>query len=247
MTKIDFEHVSKAFDEYYENYKKLSNDIDRKYKHSYNVAKLMEMLAKRLGLDENDIILSKTIGLLHDIGRFEQLKTTGGFKDNVFDHAVYGGKILIEDKLIEKFIDSREYDDIINFAIVNHNKIEIDKCDDERKLMFAKMIRDMDKTDIYYQIAMFYTPIFDGNVTKKVLDDFMNGKSINHKDRKTESDKVVCEMAFLNDYNYNESLDILVETDNLGLFLSTTDVKEEGYELFSKLRTKCYELINRGV
>ncbi len=247
MNKINFEQVSKVFDEYYENYKHLSNDIDYKYTHSYNVSKLMGDLAKRLGLDENDVELAKTIGLLHDIGRFEQLKTTGSFNDKEFDHAIYGGKLLFEDKFIEKFIDFRDYDELINFAIVNHNKFAIDECKDERVLMFAKMIRDMDKTDIYYQIAMKYSPEFDGNVTKKVLDDFMDGKCINHKDRKTKSDKLVSEMAFLNDFNFNESLDLLVETDNFGLFLSTVDVKDDAYELFSKLRTKCYEIINRGV
>ncbi len=247
MSKINFEQVTKVFDEYYENYKHLSNDIDYKYTHSYNVSKLMGDLAKRLGLDDNDIELAKTIGLLHDIGRFEQLKTTGSFNDSKFDHAIYGGKLLIEDKFIEKFIDSREYDELINFAIVNHNKLAIDECKDDRVLMFAKMIRDMDKTDIYYQIAMKYSPTFDGNVTKKVIDGFMNGKSIKHKDCKTGSDILVGELAFLNDYNFNESLDLLVETDNFGLFLSTIDVKEEAYELFSKLRTKCYEIINKGV
>ena len=247
MYKINYEQVTKAFDDYYEAYKDLSNDISFKYEHSYNVAKLMGDLAKRLGLDENDIELAKTIGLLHDIGRFEQLKTTGSFKDDKFDHAIYGGKILMEDHLIEKFIDSREYDELINFAIVNHNKFAIDKCDDERVLMFAKMIRDMDKTDIYYQIAIKYSPEFDGNVSKKVLDAFMNGESVNHKDRKTKSDAVITELAFLNDYNFNESLDLLVETDNFGLYLSTIDVKEEAYPLFSELRTKCYELINKGV
>ena len=105
MNKINFEQVSKVFDEYYENYKHLSNDIDYKYTHSYNVSKLMGDLAKRLGLDENDIELAKTIGLLHDIGRFEQLKTTGSFNDKDFDHAIYGGKLLFEDRFI-KYIEN---------------------------------------------------------------------------------------------------------------------------------------------
>ena len=243
----EYEKVKKAFDNYYNNYKNLSKDIDRKYTHSLTVTKLMEELAKRLGLSKEDIILAKEIGLLHDIGRFEQLKETGSFKDSEFDHADYAVNYLFKEKHIREFIDSDKNDEVIAKAILYHNKIEVPNNLSEKEKMFANMIRDMDKTDIFYQIAMNYNPSFTDEVSKEVLDEFNKGKIISKKLLKTSSDRVVCKLAFVYDYNYDESLDILVETDNFGLFLSTVEVSKENEELFKELVNKCYKKINDGV
>ena len=45
--------------------------------------------------------------LLHDIGRFKQIKLYDNFIDNMEnnDHADYGVKILFEENLIRKFIE----------------------------------------------------------------------------------------------------------------------------------------------
>ena len=58
-----------------------------------------------LNLSEEDILLAELIGLLHDIGRFEQIKNYHTFLDKEsIDHAEYGNKILFEDDLIRNFI-----------------------------------------------------------------------------------------------------------------------------------------------
>ena len=243
----EFERVKKAFDDYYNQYKNMSKDIDRKYTHSLSVTKLMEELAKRLGLSKDEITLAKEIGILHDIGRFEQLKETGNFKDSEFDHADYAVRYLFQEKHIRDFIESDENDEVIAKAILYHNKYQVPKTLNEKEQLFANMIRDMDKTDIFYQIAMNYEPKFTEEVTKEVLDEFNKGNSIDKKIIKTKSDGVIGRFALLNDYNYNESFDILVETDNFGLFLSTIEVSKENEELFKELVNKCYKKINDGV
>ena len=230
-----YEKVKEAFDKYYEGYKNLSKDIDRKYRHSMSVTKLMEMLAKRLGLSKEDINLAKIIGLLHDIGRFEQLKITSSFSDFEFDHADYAVEYLFKGKHIREFIKSDEDDEVIAKAILYHNKIGVPNNLTEREKLFANMIRDMDKTDIFYQIAMNYEPKFTEKVTKEVIDAFNKGELVSNKILKTKSDKVICNLAFINDFNYNESLDILVETDNFGLYLSTIEVSKDNEELFKEL------------
>ena len=62
------------FDEYVFKYDMNDPDINYKYHHSYRVMDAMEILAIKLNLPEKDIHLAKVIGLLHDIGRFEQDK-----------------------------------------------------------------------------------------------------------------------------------------------------------------------------
>ena len=243
----EYEKVKKSFDEYYEKYKSFSGDIDHKYKHSYNVAKLMENLAKRLGLNEEDTLLAKEIGLLHDIGRFEQLKQTNSFRDGAFDHADYGVEYLFKENHIRDFIDDDKNDEIIAKAILYHNKYIYPDNLNEREDLFAKMIKDMDKTDIYYQLGVYYNNSFDEEVTPEVKDDFLNKRLVNKKNVSTKSDRVLCSLSFLYDYNFNESLDILVETDNFGFYISSLEVSKENEEFFREVVNKCYEKINEGV
>ena len=52
-------------------------------------------------------------------------------------------------------------DYIIEKAIENHNKLEIAENLASDELLFTKMIRDMDKVDIYKQVAIKYEIHFD--------------------------------------------------------------------------------------
>ena len=54
-------------------------------------------------------------------------------------------------------------------------------------------------------------------------------------------------MAFIYDFNFNESYDILVDTDNFDLYLSVVEVSEDSEKLWKKLRELCFDKINRGV
>ena len=208
---------------------------------------IMEELAKRLGLSKEDITLAKIIGLLHDLGRFEQLKQIDSYNDDLFDHANYAVKYLFEEKHIRDFLKDDKDDEIIAKSILYHNKYSLPDNLSDRELLFCKMIKDMDKTDIYYQVGINYQPKFVDKVTDKVLEDFNNKKLIVKQDKKNSSDEVVNMMSYVYDYYFDESLDILVETDNLGLYLSTVEVSDENEELFKNLIRECYKKINEGV
>lgn len=69
-------------------------------------------------LSQEDIELAELIGLLHDIGRFEQVRLYHTFVDkDSINHGEYGAKILFEDGLIRKFINDDRFDKIINQEI----------------------------------------------------------------------------------------------------------------------------------
>ena len=134
---IDFEKCQKAFKEYLKDYNLEDGNIKLKIKHTYEVVKKSEYIAKGLMLDSDDIELAKLIALLHDIGRFEQVKQTNDFLDNAnFEHAKYAIKILFDDNLIRNFIDDDKDDEIIKKAIYNHNKYKIEEV--ELKLLESK-------------------------------------------------------------------------------------------------------------
>ena len=143
----------KHFDEYVSNYDMKDPDINYKYYHSYRVMDIMELLAKKLNMNELDIHLAKVIGLLHDIGRFEQDKLYNSFKDTKFDHGNFGVTILKENNFLDKFnIDKDDYE-VVYKAIDNHNQFKINDNLTERELFFSKLIRDADKLDILYALG----------------------------------------------------------------------------------------------
>lgn len=126
--------------------------IQLKIKHTMKVCAIMDGLSDSLELDAHDHRITHMIALYHDIGRFEQLKQFGTFLDHQsVDHAALGVLILKENPFLEEY--SMEEKEQILFAIANHNKYRIEKTDDQKKLLFAKMIRDADKCDIFRVFA----------------------------------------------------------------------------------------------
>ena len=147
---IDYDKALHAFQTYVKNYDANDGKVRLKIVHTMKVAELSEMIARGIGMDEENVQLAKVIGLLHDIGRFEQLRRFHDFRDYLtVDHAQLGVEILKENHLIRSFVEDEKYDDTIFQAISNHNKYAIADGLNKNTLTHAKIIRDADKTDIF--------------------------------------------------------------------------------------------------
>ena len=131
-----------------------TDDIKIKLKidHTYRVADIAERIGDSVGADSD---FSWFLGLLHDIGRFEQLTQYGTFKDaDSVDHAELGADILFKDGLIHNFpnlsyTDGLENARIAETAIRLHNKLELPRNLDSETLLYCKILRDADKADIF--------------------------------------------------------------------------------------------------
>lgn len=245
-----YEEARLAFENYMDNYDRSNYLITIKYMHTYKVVDLMAELAFRLNLDREHLELAKIIGLLHDIGRFEQIRRFNIISDKVtnIDHADESCAYLFDNEHIRDFIKDNKYDSIIRKAIYNHNKLKIETDLNEEELKYAKMIRDMDKVDIYRVMATNYTEKFNASeITEEVLKNFSLHKSIDNNLVKTDTDKTISRLSFIFDINYDESLDILVGTDNFDLYLATVDIDFDSEKLWKKLREICFDTINKGV
>ena len=69
----DFDAAKAAFETYLDEYDRADDKIHLKIVHTYGVVDAAEDIARRMGLDEEDVQLAKVIGLLHDIGRLNRL------------------------------------------------------------------------------------------------------------------------------------------------------------------------------
>lgn len=221
-----FENAEKRFNQFIkDNFEMDDEKIKHKVIHTYHVVKMAEYISKDLNLGEEDKTIAKTIALLHDIGRFDQAKEFGSFREDQknIDHASLGVKILFEDNMIREFIEENTYDSIIKTAIANHSKYELEESGmTEKELFHSKLIRDADKMDsfraktgdnIYTMANITKEEIENSLITDKIYHDFMSKKTIFSKDRKTGIDIWISYIAFIFDINYKSGLKYIREHD----------------------------------
>lgn len=172
---INRKNVINAFAEYVRNYDLSDEKIKLKIDHTYRVAGLCQRIAESLGLSEPDVDIAWLLGMLHDIGRFEQIRRFGTFNDvQSVDHAEFGADLLFKEGLIRKFAEgyyeecelaepeNQEDEQIIKnnehhnkdtglleMAIRQHNKYRVKEDLTERQRMFCDILRDADKVDIF--------------------------------------------------------------------------------------------------
>lgn len=245
---MDFNKAKEVFDNYVSLYDEKNEKIKLKYRHTLKVVELMEELATNMGKTEEEIKLAKIIGLLHDIGRFEQVKQTNTFSDKKWDHAEKGCKYLFDEGHIRDFIEDNKYDKVIEVAVRYHNKLELPELNDRTEIFYAQLIRDADKIDIYRVLGTGKELFFDiGEVSEKIIKSFTEEKPISREDVKTKSDTILLTLAFIFDMNYQESFKLLEDTDNFYLYISNVDMEEKSELLWEKIKEHCYDKLKRGV
>lgn len=233
---IDYELVLKKFKEYVNNFDTKDENINRKISHSYHVADLCGKLSKRLNLKEEEIILSKTIGILHDIGRFTQFEKTNCYDDltSKIDHAELAVDYLFKDNHIKDFKIPSKYYKIIEKSIFNHNKLRIENNLNKEELFWSKFIRDIDKIDIFRVCGTNFQLEFMESVSNKVQEKFNKDSLIDRKDINNDSDNVVSYLGFVYDIEFKESYELLNDSDNLELFISSIIVDKYKEDEFNK-------------
>ncbi len=232
---IDIVKAKKAFAEYTKDYNPEDPKIRIKITHIQRVSQASQYIARALGLPKEEVLLAELIGLLHDIGRFEQVKLYHTFLDKVsVDHAEEGVKILFEDGLIRKFIEDPSYDEIIRKAILNHNRLQIEEGLNEQELLHAKIIRDADKMDIFevittepleHNVAFPDKPIAEAVVTPSVWENFKRAEPIRYADMQSNIDHILVWITYVYDLNFAVTLEKIKEKVYIEKLVSMVDFK----------------------
>lgn len=243
---IDRVKAEKVFQEYVDNYNSSDGKIKLKIDHTYRVSKICEEIAKSLKLSKEDTDLSYLTGLLHDIGRFEQIKRYNTFVDaDSIDHAKLGVEILFEENKIRDFIEDDSEDDLIRKTIDNHNVFALPERLSKRENLFAKILRDADKIDIFRVnvtepaldvYGYKEEELLNSIVTKEVLDSFRRRETVLRKLKKTPVDSVVSHIAFIFGIYFDESIKIAMNQGYFKKFLDFKSNIEKVNEQFNEVR-----------
>lgn len=255
---INILNAKEIFKQYVSNYDADNGRISLKIIHTYNVAKNSRMIANNIGLSKEDTDLAELIGLLHDIGRFEQVRLYDSFNDKTtVDHASKGLEVLYADKLIRKFVEEENYDAIIYKAIENHNKLRIGKGLTEQELTHAKIIRDADNIDIFRglleQKIEDFGQIGTTDISKEILtpyfyESFKEERLLEYDKAKTDMDIMVAIIAHIFTLEFKESLEIIKEEDYINRFVKRLDCRDSyTREKMDEIAKISMDYINRKI
>ena len=255
--------IEKAKQELIRYVKKIEREIEnpripRKLEHIMRVAQISRELAINLRLTEEQIQLAELIGVLHDIGRFEQYrkfyKNTSSIildTDNKFNHGEAGVAILEKDNYIRKYIQEDSYDDTILTAIYEHNRYEITPGMAKEKELFCQIITDADKLDIMYEAIDIYwqksediQEIENGELSRKMLADFYQYKLADNRNRISKTDQILRFSSFVFDIHFPYTFQKIKENNYISHMIERFD-----YQLLEtkKEMMKVKEIANQYV
>ncbi len=229
---IDIQRVKETFADYTRGYNPEDPKIALKIAHTYRVADHCREIALSL-LEEGEVLpceqdediadifadLSWLSGMLHDIGRFEQVRIYNTFIDSKsVDHAQFGADLLFgKDRMIERFIDERRYDDMLETAIRNHNRFRIEEGISGYTEILSHILRDADKVDILRvnietpMVDIYNTTeeiLYNAPVSPEVIEQIKRHQTVTREVRKTPADHLMGHMALMFELVYPRSREI---------------------------------------
>lgn len=223
------EEIIKSFQDWYNetigsltsNDEDIKQGIIAKRQHTLRVYENIQKLGNSLELSKNDLKLAEAIALFHDVGRFYQYLEYKTFVDAVKDHAKLGIAVLENYRVLD--VLSQEEKRIILTAIKYHNLYQIPKIENERLILFSKLIRDADKLDIYnthvkhfedrseyHKLILRKYPDIP-EYTSQVIEDILNNRCPKDSYIKTYNDLKLTYIAWIFDINFKFTIKQIIE------------------------------------
>lgn len=229
---IDRDHAYRTFVAYVRSYDPDNPRIALKISHTIRVAELCARIAEAEGLDAD---LAWLCGLLHDVGRFEQVRRYDTFNDALsVSHAALGEQVLFGDgdprgPQIRAYVADDTEDDLLRSAVATHSDYRLPRNLDERTRAYCNVLRDADKVDIIKVNCI--CPLRDiygvsedemaaSTLTPSVVEAFYEHRTIPRGARKTSADILVSHICFAWELVYPESRAVMHEQGYLEQMLA---------------------------
>ncbi len=195
-----------------------------KREHSLQVSSLAGKIAESEGFDNQTTLLCKVAGLLHDLGRFEQINLYGTLDDlKSVDHGDLGYDVLSNTGFLEYFRTPEQL--ALLFAVKNHNKRSVTEYPDELTETITKTVRDADKLDVYrvmdnslkngdnqHKNAVLLQLEDSVEISQEVLQSVEEQKNVNKNFLKTTTDFHVMQLSWAFDMNFKSSMKMLEQS-----------------------------------
>lgn len=242
----------KFFENYINSFEGLSDEQRKNFEikkdHSYRVAENCKWLAEKLKRDAEGENIAWVAGLLHDIGRFQQLVDYDTFNDGrSVDHADFAVKLLKEKEVLQSV--SPENQELVFTTIQVHNKFQVPKKLSEREMLYVNMLRDADKMDILKVLTDYYTSqnkeanhtltweLPAGSaVSKRVAREVLSGKLVTKKEVKNQVDVKIMQLSWIYDINYRPTIEYILDNRFLEKIYNTLSKTDTIIEIYRKVK-----------
>ena len=247
---VDRDRVIREFRAYTSFYNIEDPKVRLKVEHTGRVAEISERIAAELGLCKTDVDLSWLNGMLHDIGRFEQVRRYGTFIDAAsVNHAQLGADILFREGLIRRFLPEAEVetDRLVEKAVRLHNLLELPEDLTEREILFCRILRDADKVDILRIMGetsfeeiydLPWEKVLEARISDEVFADVMEGRTVNRAHSRTPIDIRISHIALANGLVFPVSRAIVREQGSLERLLDIRSKVPETRERLERIRER---------
>jgi putative nucleotidyltransferase with HDIG domain len=202
----------------------INANVKLKEDHTRRTCQEIRYIANKLGLSNHQKDIAEVIALFHDIGRFEQFIRFRTYNDAMsIRHALLGAHILRQKRVLES-LEGQQQEWIIK-AVEYHAEKQLPKDLNGPFLMFAQLIRDADKLDIYNVVTQFYKQ-FKNNphdsslrlelpdhpeCSPHVVEKMLCGESVDYAQLRTLNDLKLTQLGWVYDINFAATLERIKE------------------------------------
>lgn len=257
---VDRQVALKAFQAYVMQYDQNDEMVQTKIVHTYRVCAYCDEIAQKLGLSKEEIDFVWLSGLLHDIGRFPQIKKYHTFDDSKsIDHAKESEKYIFGQGNILSFVGDENYKAMedkllaVKDAILFHSSYTLPRYMQGQTLLFSNILRDADKLDILYIIHSLsatektqkniQTEMKEEKISEAIMQDIRQKRAVKRENRKYPLDYHIGHISLIMELVFPISYQILVRDVKIEALFDFPVTKQETKEQVNEIKDLIYEQI----
>lgn len=237
----------------------INANLRLKQDHTERTCEEMRLLTADLALDDNERRIAELTALFHDVGRFSQFAQYRTYNDSrSIDHGQRGVRVLREERVLESLpAEERQW---VETAVGLHSRRALPSALKGRGLLFTRLIRDVDKIDIFRVVTDSYERYRDDpdsfmlevelpdepEYSPEVLEAVLNEETVEWGELRTLTDAKLCQLGWVYDLNFTPSLRRINECGFLSKLIGFLPPDENIRRLCQKIQDDVAFRLKRG-
>lgn len=250
ITEVILKECRHAFEEFFQSLTIDSPENQHQFEeiraHSLRVVANSLLLSNVVLQTEEDKRIATVNALFHDIGKASLMSKNVEALVIQRDHATVSAKIVQQMEFYQTL--SADIQLVILKSIESHNKLKLPKLDSEQQTLFARLLRDADKLDIYDSSYRFFKEkygiqpvitvdlIKTPDVSEKILKSILAGKTAAVEDMKTMNDYKLLLISMAFDLNFKYTFRIMSEKQYIQKIYETLPKRDQIIDVYRSIK-----------
>lgn len=250
ITDTILKECNLAFEEFFQSliidFPDSQHQIDEIRGHSLRVVANSAMLADVVLQTEEERRLAVLSAMFHDLGKASLLTKNTEPLVIQREHAALSAKIIQQMDFFQLLTAEEQL--IVLKSVENHNQIKLPKLDNEQQIMYAKLLRDADKLDVFDTSFRFFKERYavqplitkelstHPEVSEKILKSIWAGKSAAFEDMKSMNDFKLVLISMVFDLNFKYTFRVMSEKQYIQKIYETLPKRDPIIEVYRHIK-----------